>query len=280
MKNIIAKSLKLLIFFCGVGVTLSSCEYKQIVDADYPDQKIYMPAAIGGNYIINDTPTPNLATPTPGQPYKFTIDLANKKFNVPLGVYRSGINNAGGFTVDIAVNTDTITSLIAAGKLTGTILLASDKYSIVSSVVMPDGEEFVTFDLSVNLDSLSKNAPNKKYALGVGISSAQRATNPKYSTTIVVIDTKMMKPTANFTSSADAANSKKINFKNTTSYGMSYTWDFGDGTTLSLTSDATSLERSPSHIYTAAGTYTVTLTAIGVTGEIDKSTKTTVITVL
>ncbi len=47
----------------------------------------------------------------------------------------------------------------------------------------------------------------------------------------------------------------EVNFNNTSFNGITYTWDFGDGTT--------STEENPTHIYTEAGIYTITLTADG-----------------
>ncbi len=274
MKSIIIRSLKILFILSGLALSLPSCTYKKIVDADYSAQLIYMPAAVS-NFIIDNVPQPTLADPTPGNPYNIVIDLPNKKLNIPLGIYRSGIDNKGSFSVDIAINNDTINKLLAiSGKLpAGTILLNADKYSVPSSVMIKDGQEVAIFDLAVNLDSLSKNAPNKIYALGVGISSTERASNPKLNTTIVIINTKMMKPTANFTSKVDANNSKIISCTNTSLYSISYSWNFGDGSEPSTV-------KNPSHTYTAAGTYSVTLTAIGVSGDVDKSTKTSVITIL
>jgi PKD repeat protein len=144
---------------------------------------------------------------------------------------------------------------------------------MVTSVDMADGKELASFNLVINLDSLRKNYPDKIYALGVGISSTQRKTNPSLSTTIVVINTKIMKPTASFTYSVDGTNAKKIIFNNTSLMSVSYSWSFGDGSALSI-------DKSPSYTFAAAGTYTVTLSAIGITGNEDKSTATSVITVL
>lgn len=77
--------------------------------------------------------------------------------------------------------------------------------------------------------------------------------------------------TASFTPSntvLNLASSGWVNFNNTSSNTTSYTWDFGDG--------STSTDENPSHNYLLAGTYTVTLVALGPGGCTDVAT--TVIT--
>lgn len=64
---------------------------------------------------------------------------------------------------------------------------------------------------------------------------------------------------AGFTYKADANNFLKIDFTSTAQNFTSLTWDFGDG--------KTSSETNPSHIYDAAGKYTVKLTATGAGGS-------------
>lgn len=274
MKNNFNHSIKLFIIFFGTAVLMASCGYKKIADAPYPDQVIYMPSAKNGNFLINTVALP-VGNTTPGNTYRYQVDLVARKFIVPLGVYRSGINNSGGFKVDIAVNTDTITKLqttLPAKLPDGTLLLPADKYSTVSSVEMKDGEEIATFNLSIDLDFLVANSPGKNYALGISVSSTSRKTNPLLGTTIIVIGTDMMKPTASFTSSVSSTDVKTWNFASTSTMTVGYSWDFGDGTPVSTL-------KTPSHTYATAGTYTITLTALGVIGQENKSTKTTVITV-
>ncbi|MEM6801980.1 MAG: S8 family serine peptidase [Bacteroidota bacterium] len=60
------------------------------------------------------------------------------------------------------------------------------------------------------------------------------------------------------------ANSGRVNFNNTSTGALSYEWDFGDGTT--------STDQNPSHDYTLAGTYTVTLVVSGSGGCTDVAT--------
>lgn len=273
MNKFYRTTLAIIIIF-GIVLSLSSC-WDDITyrDAEYPEQLIYMPTAYYNNsqYLINDINRIRGELPIEGNPYKYVIDVEKGEFRVPLAVYRSGINNDGAFTVNINVNNDTIAK-INENRTDKYILIPSDKYSLVKQVEMEDGKEIAKFDLIVNLDFLRDNFPDKLYAIGVNISSDQRSVNPKLSTTIVVIYTNIIKPTANFTFSFDDADNKKVLFNNTSLMSEKYQWNFGDGS-------AVSDDRSPSHVYSTKGTYTVTLTAIGITGDEDKSVKTEVITI-
>jgi len=60
-------------------------------------------------------------------------------------------------------------------------------------------------------------------------------------------------PKADFSSSADNTDSKKILFSNTSASATDYVWDFGDGNT--------SYDKNPTNLYPAEGTYSVTLVA-------------------
>jgi len=263
-----------IIILSGIMLSLFSCwDDVPYREAEYPEQLIYMPTAYhnNGQRVINDINRIRGELPIEGNPYKYVLDLEKREFRVPLAVYRSGINNDGAFTVNISVNTDTIAT-INEKRTDKYVVIPSDKYSLVNTVEMKDGEEIAKFDLIVDLDFLRNNYPNQVYAIGVEISSTQRERNPKLSTTIVVIHTKIMKPTSNFTFSFDDADNKEVLFNNTSLMSEKYQWNFGDGS-------AVSDDRSPSHVYSSKGTYTVTLTAIGITGNEDKSVKTEVITI-
>jgi len=61
-----------------------------------------------------------------------------------------------------------------------------------------------------------------------------------------------------------------VNFTDASQYAASWSWNFGDG--------QTSTEQNPSHVYTAAGTYTVSLTVTNTLGS-DTETKNNYITV-
>ncbi len=70
------------------------------------------------------------------------------------------------------------------------------------------------------------------------------------------------KVVASFQFESDANDFLTVHFTNFSKNADSYSWDFGDGNT--------STDVDPSHAYSAAGTYTVTLTAISDNGESSK----------
>ena len=172
---------------CGL---LTSCKYQEIADAPYPDQVIYMPAAVRGIYdisVVVDT----YNNPTPGSPTRYSIDSTGNKVIVPLAVYRAGVSNDGTFSVNIAINPDTVGTLITDGTLNGVELLPANQYNIPSSIVVNAGKESASFDLDIKLDFLQANI-GKVYAVAVEISSSERAVNPLYKTTIVLINTSIL----------------------------------------------------------------------------------------
>lgn len=63
-----------------------------------------------------------------------------------------------------------------------------------------------------------------------------------------------------------------INFSNTTASGITYQWNFGDGSAVSTTTN-------PVHTYTANGTYSVKLKATGCLSSVDSITKVSYITI-
>lgn len=277
MKNRIRCSIQVLVVLLVLSLSMASCEYDSYVDAKYPEQMIYMPTAKQNIYKIDAVPMAIGSVPTPGYPIRFVTDTVARQFKVLLGVYRSGINNDGGFNVNIGVNNDTIAYLKSINKLPAVAeLLTSDLYTLPTEVSMKDGEEISKFELVLGMDFLRNNM-TKQYAVAVNVSSPDRKTSIGLGTTIILINPVMMKPTANFSSVADGANPKLIKFTNTSTYGMNYTWSFGDGSTMK-TSNA--VNTAVTHTYAAAGTYTVTLSTYGVTDSADKAVKTLTVTVL
>ena len=71
---------------------------------------------------------------------------------------------------------------------------------------------------------------------------------------------------------ADPSTSEVVTFSNTTTDGVSYTWDFGDGSPSFTTASLADF----THTYTAYGTYTVTMTALHANGCTSTATLTVV----
>lgn len=258
MKNYLINRLKQLLALCVAVFSISSCQYKDIADAPFPEQTIYMPAAASGVYQINDT---NATTGI----FRYKLDIAARKLIVPLGVYRSGINNDGAITVDVSVDNDTINSLIAAGTLVddrgrNIELLPSSAYTIASALSLRSGQENGVIGLDVDLDYIA-GQPGKRFAVCIGVSSAQRAVSPGMGKTIVELNTNFIVPTPRFSLEVDRKNDKKIIFYNESSYATSFEWDFGDGETLVTRKDTIE------HTYADYKTYGVKLTVTGITGK-------------
>ena len=265
MNKTFCKYLKILIL-SGLIASVFSCDYEtKYRDADYPEQLIYMPAAVGSNglFVIDNIARETGVLPFPGYPYRYVVDMQKREFRIPLSVYRSGVDNKGAFTVNIKAGPDTINT-INEGRTDKYLLIPADKYSIAGSVEMKNGENLASFDLVIDIDLLRNGSANDIYALGVGISSNERSNSPKLCTTAVIIHSKILKPDANFTFVVDESNSKRVTFTNSSTMATDYQWNFGDGS-------AVSNDNAPSHIYSSAGVYSVSLTAMGITGDEDIS---------
>ncbi|OAQ39787.1 hypothetical protein A5893_09425 [Pedobacter psychrophilus] len=264
LQKINSKRLINMLGIASLFFIISSCDYKEVGDAPYASQKIYIPAAAvadgGANlnlpYSINTVAVPE-------RDFRYVINNTTNRFNVPLGVYRSGANLGGAVNVTITTPADTIGRLITAGTLTNTVLIPSDKFTIEPSVTVKDGSDFEPFTLSIDLPYLLANT-TRNYAIAVKVGSATVASNVKYSTVIIVINPAFLIPTASFTSTVNVVNNagtitRTAVFNNTSTNGVSFSWNFGDGSPAVTT-------RSPSRVYAAAGTYRVRLTTTGAVG--------------
>jgi serine protease len=145
--------------------------------------------------------------------------------------------------------------------------------------------------LTVNFTNLSTGATS--YSWGFGDNGSSTQANPShtyteagtYTVTLTAtnscgsdVETKTdyitvtcTPPTANFSGSPTSGEVPlTVNFTDLSTGATSWSWDFGD--------EGTSSQQNPSHQYTEAGTYTVTLTATNSCGS-DVETKTDYITV-
>jgi len=235
---------------------LSACSDRTIVPMDYEEGRLYLPAAIYGNYNINAlSQAPLTPNPTPGYAVRYTLDKDANQFEIPLAVYRGGISNPNAATVSISIYSDTIAQMIAAENLPDTVqLLPADKYAMPASVNLAGGQTVAPFALDVDFDFLVQTSP-ALYALPVRIDCADQPCNPSLSTAIIVIDSRMVKPAPVFAYEPVRGDTKSFTFHNRSLYAIDFSWDFGDG--------QTAKDNDPTHTYAAPGDYTVTLTASG-----------------
>lgn len=258
MKNRIGNSLKVAWLWGGMILAVTSCEYKETADAEYPGQVIYMPAARSGIYTVDDMAESNA-------PFRYEIDLSAQKVIIPLAVYRAGVDNRGSITVDIETDRDTVSRLIGSGNLTGedgrtAELLPEGKYTLPESVRIDDGAEIAKIPLTIDLPFLLEQS-GKCFAIGVKLLRANAKINESLNTVIVNLSNDFLQPRPGFTYSVTEKNGLTVTFTNTTQFGVSYEWNFGDGSPVS------SAETPVPHTYPALGAYTVTLTAEGVAGK-------------
>lgn len=255
------KSISLLTLISCLAV---SCKYNEIVEARYPDQKVYFPAAREGRFTIN-----SLAKP--GETFRYEVNAEQGKFNIPLSVFRGAVNRSGAISVNIQVNNDTINALVTDGTLLNTELLPADQYTVPAAVQIENGQESAQVAVSINMAYLLANAGKQK-ALCLKLSGSTVSTNPAMDKLILLIDPVIFTPVAAFKATPKAGDPKTISFSNQSKYALKYSWNFGD--------NGTSEAASPEHKYAAAGTYEVTLTAEGIAGAVTKHTYKTTITVL
>ena len=277
------KYLPLAVFLMCNVFAFVSCEYDTIADAPYPESLIYLPIAVdgstspGGIYTIEEGASTAWISPTPGQPMRYDVKKDENLFIIPLGVYRSGFEGKLASDVDITLSfdTDTVNNLIKAGTLADTTkVLPVERLQLPHSVNIEAGENNALFNLTTDLDFLRADAP-QIYAIGIHIASNNGTVNPDLTTGIVVINTQITIPVADFVAQLDGSTTDTYNFTNNSLYWdffddtPAFTWDFGDG--------STSFETNPQHQYAAPGTYNVTLHVRGITGEETSTTEQVVV---
>jgi hypothetical protein len=265
------KTIKIYLLLSVIIAILASCDYDTgIRDAEYPDQALYMPAAYqNGLFVIDDITRVIGELPFEGSPYRYKIDTENRQFIVPLSVYRAGIDNKEEVSVTISIHSDTVSNLNNKGSLGYHLLvIPDDKIAVTDKAIIKNNEEIAIFDLKIDLDFLISKFADQHYGIGVNISSQDREVNPKLATTVVIINTKIMKSTADFTYTIDGA---EVRFRNTSTYAEEYVWDFGDA--------SSSTEASPTYIYASPGKYKVSLTSTGITGKAENAVYTEEITI-
>jgi PKD repeat protein len=245
---------------------LFSCEYEEIAEAPYSGQKVYLPAAHAVLVVGGWTERVNAI-----QPFTYTFDMSSRKLNIPLSVYRSGIDNGGDVTVGLAYNSDTLSAY------SGILPLPVEKVSgLPETLVIKNGSDVSYFSISIDLNYILADT-TLNHGIAIQLSSANRDIVSNLDVVVIQIRTRdFVIPTASFDAASSSNDPKSTHkyqyrFTNKSSNGISYKWDFGDGNT--------STDESPVYIYSATGTYTVTLTAQDVARYEHVTTKTVTIPV-
>ncbi len=146
-------------------------------DSDYAwgEALVYMPQATYSPYLV-----PNGGTVAQTN-RNYEIDEENRVLNIYLGVYRSGLQPLGAYTVSVDVLDE---------KLPGTTALIPAYYDLPMDVSCPAGQRDVSFNLSVDLDYLIANR-NKVFSLVVYIyDCSPYPLNEDLTTTSIQINTK------------------------------------------------------------------------------------------
>lgn len=267
LKSTRTQSIALVLF--GYAI-LSGCSSIEVEDAVFPDQSLYMTATSSAERISYDGFLDGIyrvsQVSIPGQTFRYQADLTGNKLTIPLGVGRGGVSIKGSVNVNIKVDNDTIPRLQAKKNIIpDAVLIPDGKYTVPSSATISGGAAVGMFNLVVDLAFLAAN-PGKKYAIALKIESSEVKVNRNLSTTIILIDTKFLFPEAIFTAVSDPLIERQVNFTNTSKNGLKYIWNFGDGTT--------SNEISPKHLFAGLGPYTISLTVLGVTEDLNKAVST------
>jgi len=236
--------------------------------------------------------TVNLADTSTGTITSRVWDLGDGTTSTAQSVAKT-YNSAGNYTVTLTVGnsggTTTATKTISVTTSTATapVTTSTATAPVASFSATPTSG---TAPLLVTLSDTSTGTVSiRTWDLGDGTTSTAQSVAKTYNsagsytvkltvsnsggstTTSKTISATASTPTANFTASpTSGAAPLPVTFSNSSTNAVSYSWNFGDGTT--------DTGQNPSHTYANAGTYTVTLTATGSSGT-TPSTKTQTITV-
>jgi len=176
-----------LIFIAILGI-LSGCE-KAASSQDFGLNYIDIPQSL-----VSSGATLNYLVPTgfDANTFNFSIDAANNKVNVFLGVSCSGKAALDGYSVNITTRADTINQLISNGLIKldakNVVLLPSTAYSLPTKVTVPGGQYAAPFYLTIDKTVL-KTYAGQKVALCVVLSGPTNyMLSPTNSQVVIIID--------------------------------------------------------------------------------------------
>lgn len=260
--------IKSFIIFCLIAIAVISCEYKEISDAEYPAQTVYLPSATSGVFLINDTnqwtfgKEPGTMIPSTS---RYELDIPNNKMIIPIGIYRSGVNNNGNITVDLTVDNDNVMEILEENTVIDIEgldiqIMSSSAYTLGSTVTINSGSELTSTNLEIDLDYLATQ-PDKYLALGISVSSTQVATSIEVGTAVILIGTDFIMPSPKYRYVIDRIDDKQVTFySDASSYAKSFIWKF-DNTSVATT------DKSTIHKFDDYGVHNIEFSVIGITGK-------------
>ena len=194
-------------------------------------------------------------------------DRATSTAQNPVHTYSA----AGNYTATLTViNANGMNSTFAAITVLQPVLPVANFSSSVTSGTAPLNVQFTDFSLNSEkwswdfgdgANSTERN-PTHIYSLAGNYTVVLTVNNENGSnskTLKIIVQKDVILPVANFNVNPTSGYAPlSVQFTDLSQYAISRSWDFGDG--------ANSTEQNPTHIYSAAGTYTVSLTAINENG--------------
>ena len=237
----------------GAGVNLA---WDPVVSPPAGGYKIHYGPSVG-NYPsqvdVGNTTSYTVTGLTEGATYHFVVTA------YAAGYADSGNSNDVGTTVPYSVPVAQFTGSPTSGGYPLTVNFINSSSGTISSYAWTFGDGGTS----------TAAAPSHVYGAAGTYTVKLTVTGPGGSNTQTrtgyIVVSVPSAPVAQFTGSPLAGNFPlTVNFTNTSTGSItSYAWTFGDGGTSTLT--------SPSHVYSAAGTYTVSLTATGPGGSNTKT---------
>ncbi len=258
----------------AASALLFSCSETKVLDIEYPKSAVYMScAASAANEGKAAYELFTLSTSETGS-RRFSIDLENDEFVIPLSISRGGVDSKGSITINLAINNDTIPKLVSEGVLgylddAGSVrtitAVPADKVHFPETVTIEDGSDIVNFDVVVDFDYLRERV-GQLFSVAVGIESATSEVTKTLNTAVMVINTGFMEIVPDFETVQSETDNFMTSFQDLSNGAVAWSWDFGDG--------SYSQEQNPSHRFTSYGKKTVKLTITGVLGNTEEITKT------
>lgn len=267
MKDILFnRTCKCVLLFITFAL-MSACEYKDVFDAEYPAEQVY----ITGTYesIIYKV---DKIIEKENAPFRYKIDLENNKLIIPLAVYRSSVKSETELLVKLGIDNDTIPVLIENDAFSGDNgsivpeILPADKYTFETEIVISKGEELGAFELQVDIPFLLENL-DKRYVLGISLLDANAKINEKMNLIVVDLLAAFVEANPDFNFVMNNKKPLEVAFANTSKHCLTYEWDFDDGSP--VLNDIDPLL----HTFPDVGIYNVKLTSKGTRGNFVTITK-------